>query len=129
MSTEFEGIKALLDAHLSNLRNELSKLTSNYDSIRDNVQSLKNNTDVAIAEMRKDIRSLENRQLATEEEVKAIKNRVEIGEDVQQGKWTVLETEKKIADKKQTTIIGLLVGAIATTISLILSSLYNYFFK
>ena len=44
MSTELEGVKALLDAHLTNLRSELGRLATNYDSITRTVQSIENNT-------------------------------------------------------------------------------------
>lgn len=129
MSVEIDGIKALLDAHLTNLGGQLQRLATNYDQINSTVQEIQRNTNVAIAEIRKDVASLQNEQKASKEEITAIKQRIEINEDVQQENWIKQKDRNERADKKDTTITNLLLGAIATFITLAIATLWKYLFR
>jgi archaellum component FlaC len=128
MTTEIEGIKALLDAHLSNLRGELSRLATNYDQINSIVQNIQRNTNVAIAEINKDISRLHEDTKQQGEEIKSIKSRIEIGEDVQQGKWILQDDRNKRQDERSKAILGLQIGAIATFITLAIATFWNKLF-
>lgn len=100
MTVELESVKALLDAHLTALRLEIQRLANNYDAITRTVQSLENNTNVSIAEIRKDINSMGGKLDGQGTEIKAVKQRIEIGEDVQQEKWG----KQEIINEAQKTI-------------------------
>jgi chromosome segregation ATPase len=128
MSAEIDGIKALLDAHLTNLRSELQRLATNYDQINATVQEIQRNTNVAIAEIRKDITSLQNENRTHSEEIKAIKQRIEINEDIQQEDRIKQKERNDRADKKSSTIANLLIGAIGTFITLAIATLWKTFF-
>ena len=128
MSVEIEGIKALLDAHLTNIRGELGRLATNYDAITKTVQSIENNTNVAIAKIEKDISNIGIKVDGQEGEIKAIKQRIEINEDVQIEKWTKQESINTVAEKKDNRIVGLQLGAIGTFIALAVATIWNKLF-
>ena len=125
MSAELDGIKALLDAHLTNLNQKLDKLSTNYESIRATVQSIENQTGVAIAEVRKDINSIGLKAEETREDLKAIKLRIEVNEDSQLERWTTQNHLNDLATKREGRIMTLQVGAIGTFIALAIATLWE----
>lgn len=122
-----EGIKALLDAHLNNLRGELTRLNGHIESVDKIVQRIERDTNVTIAEIKKDILNHDRQIQETEQEVKAIKSRIEINEDVQLEKWTKQDVSNENARKRASYITNLLLGALSTFIALLIGTLWNYF--
>jgi len=125
MSEDLNAIRELLNAHLSNIRAEMSRLASNYDSIASTVRAIENNTSVELAKINKDIDGLGRRVQLTENEIGAIKKRVEIGEDVQQDRWGEQKHRNEQADKREKNITVLLLGAIGTFISLAIATVWS----
>lgn len=125
MSAELDGIKALLDAHLTNLNQKLDRLSANYESIRSTVQSIESQTGVAIAEVRKDINNLGAHVQESREEIKAIKLRIDVDEDSQLERWTKQNQLNDQAAKREGRILTLQVGAIGTFIALALATLWE----
>ena len=128
MTAELDGIKALLDAHLTNLNHKLDKLSNNYESIRATVQSIENQTGVAIAEVKKDINSIGAKTDENREELKAIKLRIEVDEDTQLERWTRQNQLNEAATKREGRTTNLQVGAIGTFIALAIATLWERLF-
>ena len=128
MTTEIEGIKALLDIHMTNIRGELLKLSTSYEGIRSQVDHIGRTTDVAIAEIKKDVTSLQDKTKLINDEVNAVKHRIDINDDVQIERWTEQGTRNKIADTKDNRIIGLLLSAIGVVIMLVITQFWRVIF-
>lgn len=126
-SAVIDGIKALLDAHLTNIRGELARLSGHIESVDKIAQRLERDTNVMIAEIRKDITSHDLRIKTSEDEIKAIKSRIEINEDVQLEKWTKQDGINQGAKNRDDNLTKLLLGALSTFIALVIATIWNYF--
>jgi hypothetical protein len=128
MSQDIESVKELLRVYLSQIQSELDRLANNYDALTSSVRDIERNTDISIAEIRKDINSLGTITQDNKSEIKAIKTRLEVGEDVQQVKWTEQDIRNKGTDKKDNTILGLLITAITIVLGLVITTIWKIWF-
>lgn len=132
MTTDFDSVKAILDSRLSDIRFELQRMANNYDSLTKTVQNLENRTSVEIAKIEKDVTNVGGKVDSQSIDIKAIKSRIEIGEDVQQEKWAkqeVINSDQKTINENAKTLSGRIVGVLFGAVSVFIGLLINYFWQ
>lgn len=132
-SNELEGIKALLDVHMEQIRQELRDLKMNYISIHDKVTTISNHTNVALTQITGDLNHIGSRVNMNMDDIKAVKKRVELNEDSQMFKWNEQDKHNQRQDDFQKSLAkktdkkdALLYGAIGTVIALILKAIFDW---
>lgn len=133
---DLTAIKELLDTHLRNINERLKELAEHYYKIQTDVIQIKGNTEVAIANLYKDIVALEKSIAINRDEIKGIKTRMEIAEEVRAERWTdeekrwvAQDIRTKEENKKDASLENWIRGLGLILATLILSSLWNYFIK
>ena len=139
-SGDIEGIKAVLDVHMEQIRRELIDLKKSYGDINREMNTISNQTGIALTKMQADINHIGAKVNANMEEINAVKTRLEFHEDVQVEKWNdqgklndtqkaINESSREASKRKLDTRTALFVGGIATVITIIITRLADLFFS
>jgi len=87
MVSDLEGVKALISVYMEQIGGQLTRLSDQYETLTDKVAKIDNSTVASLARMEADINNLGNQSRVYVDEIKSIKLRLEIHEDVEQEKW------------------------------------------